>query len=107
MFYRIPTGLSKSQCRMSSLQFNTRRPAHPVTQPFHALQEIPMYSITKILIGGIVALLLLIGEGALFVAGTAAAAELPAANLDRPAHSAYHQQLLGRTPLRAASIAQR
>jgi hypothetical protein len=99
---------------LSTLQFNAHRPAHPVCQHFHAQQEIPMYSITKILIGGIVALLLCLGEGALFVAGTSAA-ELPAAasvhrpewNLDRPARSAYHRQLLGAAARHDASIAQR
>jgi hypothetical protein len=99
---------------LSTLQFNAHRPAHPVCQHFHAQQEIPMNNITKILISGAIALLLCVGEAALFAASTSAseAASPPAAqyagrNLDRPAHSAYHRQLLGGAARHNASIAQR
>jgi UrcA family protein len=66
----------------------------------HAQQEIHMYSINKIVISGLIALLVCIGEGALFAADTSAA-ELPQSitvrfadlNLDQPADAGklYHR----------------
>jgi UrcA family protein len=85
---------------MSSLQFDARRPAHPVCQHFHAQQEIHMYTIKRILISALFAGLVCAGEAALFAADTSAA-ELPQSvtvrfadlNLDRPADVAklYHR----------------
>jgi hypothetical protein len=106
--------LSKSQRRLSTLQFNARRPAHPVCQHFHAQQEIPMNNITKILVSGTIALLLCVGEAALFAASTSAsepasplATQHAGRNLDRPTRNAYHRQLLGGAARHDASIAQR
>jgi hypothetical protein len=73
-----------------------------------------MYSISKILIGGAIALAMCVGEAALFASSTSASEptrtrteQRADQNLDRSARSAYHQQLLGRAPRRDALIAQR
>ncbi|MFI4865539.1 MAG: hypothetical protein ACHQDB_00360 [Steroidobacterales bacterium] len=73
-----------------------------------------MHSLTRTLIGAVVALLICGAEVALFAADASAAdppqllsvhyADL---NLDRPALSAYHQQRWELAPQRAARIAQR
>jgi UrcA family protein len=93
---------------MSSLNFAARRPAHPCCQHFQAQQETHMYTMKRILISGLIAGLVCVGEAALFAQATAAA-ELEQSvtvrytdlNLERPADVA---RLYGRIRVAAQSI---
>jgi hypothetical protein len=65
-----------------------------------------MNSITKYLLGSLVAVLLCAGQAALVAADTSAT-QPRQHSLDRPAFSAYHQQLLGFAPQGVSTVARR
>jgi hypothetical protein len=99
---------------MSTSHFSARAAAHPVCQHFHAEQEIHMSTIAKNLIGGLVALLLCAGQGALVGADTSfaglrhrVAVQAADRTLDRPTVSAYHRQPSGLAPQGDSKVAQR